>query len=159
LLCKRLIFPFATSIKDLNGEIRGLSSETLARADVRLDGSIQPTGVVRVRGEINPISDDLYTNLDVMFRDLDIPPFTPFSGTYIGRKIDKGKLSLDLKYRVSQQELLGENKIVLDQLELGNVVESPKATSLPVGLAIALLKNTKGQIDLDILRETALNLT
>lgn len=145
-----LIFPFAASIKDLNGEIRGLSSETLARADVRLDGSIQPTGVVRVRGEINPISDDLYTNLDVMFRDLDIPPFTPFSGTYIGRKIDKGKLSLDLKYRVSQQELLGENKIVLDQLELGNVVESPKATSLPVGLAIALLKNTKGQIDLDI---------
>ncbi|MDL1978830.1 MAG: DUF748 domain-containing protein [Deltaproteobacteria bacterium] len=145
-----LIFPFATSIKDLNGEIRGFSSETLARADVRLDGSIQPTGVVQVRGEINPISDDLYTNLDVMFRDLDIPAFTPFSGTYIGRKIDKGKLSLDLKYRVSQRELLGENKIVLDQLELGNVVESPKATSLPVGLAIALLKNTKGQIDLDI---------
>lgn len=152
-----LILPFAVGIEDLNGEIRGLSSKTLTRADVTLDVSLQPTGVLQVRGQINPLSEDLYTNLDVVFRDFDMPVLTPYSGHYIGRKLDKGKLSLDLKYRVSQQELLGDNKILLDQLELGDDVESPDTTSLPVSFAIALLKNRKGQIDLHIPVEGSLD--
>jgi len=79
-----------------------------------------------------------------------LPALTPYSGQFIGREIDKGKMMLDLKYQVAEREILGENKIVIDQLELGKDIESPDATSLPVGLAIALLKNRDGVIDLDI---------
>ena len=145
-----LILPFSAAIHSLGGDIRGLSSAELARAGVTLDGSVNPSGSVAVRGEINPLSGDLYTDLSVVFEDFDLPALTPYSGHFAGREIEKGKMTLDLKYRVSKRELLGENRIVLDQLELGRKVESPDATSLPVGLAVALLKNRDGVIDLDI---------
>jgi hypothetical protein len=145
-----LILPFTAAIHSLGGDIRGLSSVDTSRAGVTLDGSVNPSGLVTVRGEINPLRGDLYTDLAVVFKDFDLPALTPYSGHFAGREIDKGKMMLDLKYRVAQRELLGENKIVLDQLELGRKVESPDATSLPVGLAIALLKNRDGVIDLDI---------
>ena len=145
-----LILPFSADIHSLNGDIRGLSSAELARAEVTMEGSVNPSGMVAVRGEINPLRGDLYTDLSVVFKDFDLPALTPYSGHFAGREIDKGKMMLDLKYRVSEREILGENKIVLDQLELGRKIESPDATSLPVGLAIALLKNRDGVIDLDI---------
>jgi hypothetical protein len=145
-----LILPFSAGIHSLGGEVRGLSSADTARADVTMDGSVNPSGLVTVRGEINPLRGDLYTDLSVVFKDFDLPALTPYSGQFAGRKIDKGKMMLDLNYHVSGREILGKNKIVLDQLELGQKVESPDATSLPVGLAIALLKNRDGVIDLDI---------
>jgi hypothetical protein len=145
-----LILPFSAGVHGLGGEIRGLSSADTARAEVTMDGSVKPSGSVTVGGEINPLRGDLYTDLSVIFKDFDLPALTPYSGQFAGRKIDKGKLKLDLKYRVAKRELLGENRIVLDQLELGEKVESPDATGLPVGLAVALLKDRNGVIDLDI---------
>ena len=145
-----LILPFSAAIYSLHGDIQGLSSVDSARAGVTMDGSVKPSGSVAVRGDINPLRGDLYTDLSVVFKDFDLPALTPYSGQFIGREIDKGKMMLDLKYRVAEREILGENKIVIDQLELGKDIESPDATSLPVGLAIALLKNRDGVIDLDI---------
>jgi hypothetical protein len=145
-----LILPFTAAIHSLGGDIRGLSSVDTSRAGVTMDGSVNPSGMVTVRGEINPLRGDLYTDLAVVFKDFDLPALTPYSGHFAGREIDKGKMMLELKYRVAERELLGENRIVLDQLELGRKVESPDATSLPVGLAVALLKNRDGVIDLDI---------
>jgi len=145
-----LILPFAAGIVDLNGEVSGLSSDELERADVKLDGGLNPAGAVHVRGKINPLSGDLYTDLAVQFQDFDMPALSPYSGQFLGRKVDRGKLRLDLKYQVAKRELVGENKIILDQLEFGEDVESPEATSLPVGLAVALLKDRQGKIDLDL---------
>jgi hypothetical protein len=145
-----LILPFAVGIESLNGAVSDLSSEELSRADVTLDGRFLPNGVVQVRGKVNPLSGDLYTNLDVIFKDFDMPALTPYAGQYIGREIDKGKLTLTLNYQVAQRRLVGKNKVFLDQFELGKDIESPDATSLPVGFAIALLKNRNGEIDLDI---------
>ncbi len=145
-----LILPFAAGIVDLNGEVSSLSSDELARADVRLDGGLNPAGAVHVRGQINPLSGDLYTDLAVQFQDFDIPALSPYTGQFLGRKVDRGKLMLDLKYQVAKRELVGENRIILDQLEFGEDVESPEATSLPVGLAVALLKDRHGKIDLDL---------
>ena len=44
----------------------------------------------------------------------------------------------------------GKNRIFLDQLTLGDKVDSPDATSLPVKLGIALLKDSNGLIELDL---------
>jgi len=141
---------FATGIHELSGTIEGLSSESLALADVSLEGKVDEYASMSIVGQINPLAEDVYTDLAVSFQNIELTSFTPYSGKFVGYTVAKGKLSLDLKYKVSENILIGENKIVLDQLTLGERVESPDATKLPVGLAIALLKDRNGVIDIDL---------
>jgi hypothetical protein len=89
-------------------------------------------------------------DLKINFKDIELSPMTPYSGKYVGYTIEKGKLYLDLKYKIVGKKLEAENKIFLDQFTFGDRVESPDATKLPVSFAISLLKNRKGEIDLDI---------
>jgi hypothetical protein len=86
----------------------------------------------------------------VSFKNLALTTVSPYSGKFAGYPITKGKLSLDLAYKLSVMELVGENKVLVDQITMGNRVESPDATSLPIPLALALLKDRKGQIDIDL---------
>lgn len=83
-------------------------------------------------------------------RDLDLPPVSPYSGVYAGYAIQRGKLDLDLAYKVAQRRLEAQNKIELDQFDFGEKVASPKATHLPVRLAISLLKDRQGRITLNL---------
>lgn len=145
-----LILPFAASIEGLAGTVTGLSSDSAARAAVTLDGRVQPSGTAQVRGAINPLAEEVFLDLGVVFRGFNMPVLSPYAGQFLGREIDKGRMSLDLGYRLQGRHLVGENKIELDQLELGKKVESPEATRLPVGLAIAILKDKNGKIDLDV---------
>jgi hypothetical protein len=89
-------------------------------------------------------------DLRARFNDMELSPMTPYSGKFVGYTIEKGKLSFDLKYLINKRKLDSQNYIFLDQFTLGDRVESPKATKLPVKLAIALLKDRKGEIKLDI---------
>jgi hypothetical protein len=84
------------------------------------------------------------------FNGIELTTFTPYFSKFAGYKIERGKLTMNLRYRLNASHLDAENKIVLNQLTLGDKVESPDATSLPVKLAVALLKDSKGVIDLDI---------
>ena len=49
-----------------------------------------------------------------------------------------------------KRKLDSQNNIFIDQFTFGEKVESPQATSLPVKLAVALLKDRKGEIKLDL---------
>ena len=84
-------------------------------------------------------------DLKASLRDFNLSPLTPYSGTYAGYKIEKGSLSFDLKYLISDMKLDAENRVVIDQLTLGDRVESPQATKLPVGLAVTLLRDADGK--------------
>ncbi len=141
---------FSTSIQQLNGTISGLSSKELERADVDLKGKIDRYAPATITGKVNPLSDDAYTDLKFDFRGIDMSSFSSYSGKFAGYKIDKGKLNVELKYLLSKKELKGENKIVIDQLQLGDVVDSPDATGMPIRLAVAILKDANGVIDLDL---------
>lgn len=141
---------FSTSIQQLNGAIRGLSSRELARADVDLKGRVDRYAPATITGKVNPLSDDAFTDLKFGFRGIEMSSFSPYSGKFAGYKIDKGKLNVELRYRLSKKVLKGENRIVIDQLQLGEQVDSPDATGLPVRLAIAILKDANGVIDLDL---------
>jgi hypothetical protein len=105
---------------------------------------------LEIIGKINPLKQDLYVDLKVKFKDMDLSPATPYSGKYAGYTIQKGKLSFDLKYLIDKKKLDSQNVIFLDQFTFGDKVESPQGTQLPVKLAIALLKDRKGEIKLDI---------
>jgi hypothetical protein len=141
---------FAVGIQEMNGTIKGLSSEQLDSAVVDLNGRVDKYAPVTISGLINPLTANAFTDIAMKFQSIELTSFTPYSGKFLGYKIDKGKLHLDLHYVLNGRMLDSENHIVLDQLTLGEKVESPDATSLPLKLAIGLLKDSKGVIDLDI---------
>ncbi len=141
---------FNVGIHEMGGTIKGLSSEQVSRADVDLAGKVDKYAPALIRGQINPLSEEAFTDITLSFHGIELATFNPYSNRFAGYKIDRGKLNVDLHYKLNKTYIEGENKIVLDQLTLGEKVESPDATSLPVKLAIALLKDSRGVIDLDI---------
>lgn len=141
---------FGTRVSDLSGLIVGISSEASSRAEVSLEGKVDEFGLARLSGTVAPASASQYTDLKASFRNLEMRNLTPYSGKFAGRKIESGKLSLELEYKVLERKLKGENQIVIDNLKLGERVESKDATSLPLDLAIALLSDSKGVIDLGL---------
>ncbi len=140
---------FTRELTGFGGTISGLSSQQLARADLDLTGKLG-VATLHIGGQINPLSDDAYSDIKVAVTGIELPPFTPYSGRFAGYTIDKGKLSLDLSYRLSARELVAENKIVFDQFHLGQSVDSPEAVKLPLKLALAILRERDGRIPIDL---------
>jgi hypothetical protein len=147
---RHLEAPFDTTFFNLGGRVSGLSSQSNKLADVDLRGNLGNHSPLAITGTINPLRGDLFLDLKIAFNDIELSPFTPYSNTYLGYTVDKGKLYLDLSYRIDKKTLSSQNKVFIDQFSFGKAVESPKATKLPVRLAIALLKDSKGEIHLDL---------
>lgn len=141
---------FSSTFFNLGGRVSGLSSEESKLAEVDLRGNLENHSPLQITGRINPLKEDLFVDLKVSFKDIDLSPVTPYSGTYLGYTVEKGKLFLDLKYLIDKKQLNSENNIFIDQFTFGTKVESEKATGLPVRLAVALLKDRNGEIHLDL---------
>jgi len=141
---------FNTTFYNLGGRVSGLSSEETRFADVDLRGNLENHSPLRITGTVNPLRDDLFVDLKISFMDIDLAPATPYTGRFLGYTVEKGKLSLDLKYHIDKKQLDSENKVFIDQFTFGERVESDKATKLPVKLGLALLKDRKGEIHLDV---------
>lgn len=139
-----------TGIQDLTGMVKGLSSKQIAKADVDLSGKVDNAAPMKITGQINPLTEDAFTNLFLRLDNANLIAVSSYSGKYAGYPIKKGKLFLDLAYKVSQKQLEAENKIAIDQLTFGEKTNSPDAVALPVPLAVALLKDRKGRIDIDL---------
>jgi len=141
---------FAIGIQSLNGTVRGLSSDPRSRAKVDLKGKVDRYSPIQIAGDVNLLSAALYTDIRMSFQDLDLPVVNPYSGHFVGYKIAKGKLSVDVSYKIEQRKLTASQHFVVDQLELGERVDSPDAVHLPVKIAVALLKDRDGVIDLNL---------
>jgi len=141
---------FSMNLSEMGGRVSGLSAAENTTADVELRAKLNDYAPLEITGKINPLREDLFVDLKVRMKDLDLSPATPYSGTYAGYSIEKGKLSFDLKYLIVKKKLDSQNNIFIDQFTFGDKVESPKATKLPVKLAVALLKDRKGEIKLDL---------
>lgn len=139
---------FASGIELLEGNITHLSSTPGTKASVDIKGKIDKYAPVTLKGDINPLLDMPYLDLDLVFKSVELTSVNPYSGTYAGYYIDKGQLSLSLNYKLDQNKLKGNNHLVIDQLKLGKPSDSDLATSLPITLAIALLQDRNGVIDL-----------
>lgn len=139
-----------TRLTEFGGTIKGLSSKQLKKADVHLTGKIGRAASFKIVGKINPLSEDAFTDLIVTLGGMDLTAVGPYSGKYVGYGLSKGKLSLDLKYKVSHKVLEAENLVHVDQLTFGEKTDSPDATSLPVPLVVGLLKDRKGLIEIDM---------
>ena len=141
---------FGTRMHDLGGVITGLSTDPATTAQVELDGKVDDYGSARVRGSIQPFRATDFTDITLTFRNLEMTKLTPYSGKFAGRRINSGKLSVDLEYKIKDRQLAGDNKFIVNKLRLGERVDSPDAMNLPLDLAIALLEDSNGVIDLDL---------
>jgi len=127
-----------------------LSSNPSSRAKVDLRGEVDQFSPVSINGEVNVLSAALYTDLTMSFKNIELSIFNPYSGRFAGYNIAKGKLTTDMHYKVVDRKLDAEHHIVIDQLEFGDKTASKDAVSLPVKLAVALLKDRNGVIDLPL---------
>ena len=145
-----LALPFGTRILGLKGVISGLSNRPGAVGEIELDGQVDEYGLARAVGQVDLMDATDLTDIKVVFRNIEMSRLTPYSATFAGRKITSGKLSLDLEYKIKQRQLVGNNQVVMDQLTLGERVESPKARDLPLDFAISILQDADGRIDLGL---------
>jgi hypothetical protein len=141
---------FSTGIQKLEGSITGLSSKPTSRATVDLHGSVDAFSPVSIIGEFNVLGPQLYTDIALGFHNIELSVFNPYSGKFAGYNISKGKLNTDLHYKVDGRKLDAEHHIVIEQLEFGDKTASKDAVSLPIKLAVALLKDRNGVIDLSV---------
>lgn len=141
---------FATALMALNGKITGLSSASTKRGKVQLAGKVDRYAPVDIAGEVNLLSAAKYTDLAMNFRNMELTTFNPYSGKFAGYAISKGKLTTELKYHVEDRKLLAEHHIVVDNLEFGAKTESKDAAPIPIKLAVALLKDRQGVIDVNL---------
>ena len=141
---------FRTVIGDINGDIKDISSNKGAKTAVDIKGSVDGYAPVKLVGTAQPLRSPPAIDLDLTFAGVDMALLSPYAGTYAGYAIERGVLNLDLKYSMEENRLKGNNKIVINQMKLGEKVESEKSLDLPLELALALLTDSNGVIDMEI---------
>jgi hypothetical protein len=140
----------SVAVQQIEGTLVDISTEELKRADVHLTAKAGATSAIELTGKINPLSKDAPTEMQVLFKNVELIPASPYSGKFLGYKLNRGKFGMDMNYQVSQRHLTAKNVITVDYLTLGEKVNSPDATHLPVRLGIALLKDRNGKIELNV---------
>ncbi len=141
---------FDTQIHDVNGQVLGISTLPDDTTYLRIDGEIDRYGVAKAEGSLNTGDPKAFTDIGVEFRNIDMSSFTPYSGVFVGRAIDKGKLAVTLRYNIVHAKMKGDNSLVIRQIKLGREIESNESVSLPLDFAIALLEDDDGVIDIDM---------
>lgn len=141
---------FATAIQQLNGQIGTIDSRQAKPASVDIKGKVDRYAPVSIKGALNPFDPMASLDIATSFKRVELTTLTPYSGKFAGYRIRKGRLNLDLHYLITQGQLKAENKVVVEQLQLGEKVDSPDAVDLPIKLAIALLKDSDGKISIEL---------
>ena len=142
---------FAAPIEALRGRIDGITNRPGRVATVQLDGQvISPNSPVVIRGTVDPLDVTNQTDISMAFRNIELPVFNPYSGRYAGYAIARGKLTPELHYRIVQDALNADHRVVIDQLEWGEATNSKDKVPIPIRLATSLLKDKNGVIDLNV---------
>jgi hypothetical protein len=141
---------YSANLTGLTGSVSKVASDDPTPADLVMNGKIDDDATLEVIGKINPLGAQLFLDLAAKVRGIELTRLTPYAAKYAGYSITKGKLSVDVKYHIENGQLNAKNNIFLDQLTFGDKVDSPDALKLPVLLAVALLKNSRGEIDINL---------
>ena len=140
---------YSADLKKFGGTISGLSSDAKTSANVDLKGQVN-SAPLAISGKVNPLKGDLSMDIKAEVHGMELAPLSPYSGRYIGYGIEKGKLSFDVAYKVEDRVLTAQNRLVLEQLTLGNKIEGPDVPNLPVNFALSLLRDRNGVIDINL---------
>lgn len=145
-----LPLPFSTPVQEFGGSISALATDTRQASELDFEGRVGEFGQAKVTGQLIAFDPLAQTDVRLQFRNVNLPDLSPYTVDFAGRKIAAGKLNLDLEYAFEDARLLGKNSIVIDKIKLGDKVDNPDALDLPLGLAVALLTDTNGIIDVKL---------
>lgn len=145
-----LPLPFSAHITDLQGEVATLTSATTSPTRVTLRGQVGEFGEATIAGSLTPFDPGKSSKINVLFRNVEFPGLSPYTVKFAGRRIARGRLDVDLRYAISDGKLNGANRVVIRDIELGQKLDVPGALNLPLELAIALLKDEDGKINVDL---------
>lgn len=141
---------YRAQLSELGGRVSGLSSASGTAGEVELRGLVEGSAPIDITGRINPLAEALFLDIKASARGIELAPLSPYSGKYVGYGIEKGKLSVNIAYKIENDQLTAQNNVILDQLTFGNKVDSPDAIKAPVLLAVSLLQDRNGVIDINL---------
>ncbi|OZI71181.1 DUF748 domain-containing protein [Bordetella genomosp. 12] len=141
---------YTAELSAIEGSVSAVSSRSPKPAQVKIGGRVYTTAPFSISGTVQPFAQYLALDLKASAKGVDLPRFTTYSAKYVGYPIKRGKLSLDVEYQIKNRALQASNRVVLNQLTLGDKTDSKDALQLPVLLAVALLKDSKGNIDINL---------
>jgi hypothetical protein len=141
---------YTANLVAINGTIGAFGTHSTTPAPVDVSAKLAANGPVAIKGQVNPLIDKPALDLTATAHDIELTNLTPYSSKYAGYPITKGKLNVDLHYALADNKLSANNHLFIDQLTFGDHVDNTTATKLPVRLAISLLKNSRGEIDVNI---------
>uniref|UniRef100_UPI0012F97EE0 DUF748 domain-containing protein n=1 Tax=Aliarcobacter butzleri TaxID=28197 RepID=UPI0012F97EE0 len=147
---KNLPIPFKTTVTKLNGKISEIKNTKFGKTNLEVNGVVDNYGVAKITGIVNPKNIKILTDINMKFQNIAMQNFTPYTAKFVGRELKSGKLDLDLNYNIEKSNLNAQNNIVITKIELGKDVQSPEAISLPLGIAISLLEDKNGIIDINL---------
>jgi len=145
-----LPLPFAAHIADLQGALTSLASTAASPTRVALRGQVGEFGQAKIDGHLTPFDPSRNTKIALAFQNVEFPGLSPYTVKFAGRRIAQGKLDVDLRYAIAAGKLNGANRVVIRDIALGEKLDVPGAMSLPLELAIALLKDDDGKIDIEL---------
>lgn len=145
-----LPLPFRAEISELEGTLSALASDSQQPSKLALEGTVGEFGLTSIDGELNVLDPTRQADIEMRFRNVNMPDLSPYSAKFAGRKVESGKLDLTLDYLFEDRLMQGENQMILRDFKLGEQVKSPDALDLPLGLAVALLRDVNGKIDLQL---------
>lgn len=141
---------YSAKLTDIEGEIAALAWDDPQPATVQISGKVDGSAPLEIGGTMHPLGARLATDITASARGVDITRLTAYSARYAGYGIEKGTLSVKVHYRIVDGKLEAENQLYLDQLTFGAPVDSPDALKLPILLAVSLLKDRNGVIDINL---------
>lgn len=141
---------FNAIIQNLNGAVDGISNTTSQATEISLEGQVGEFGLLQLSSQLDPFNITEQSQFDLTFTNIDLPSTTPYVIKFAGREVDAGNVDLKLTYALNAGELVANNQMALSDMRLGDRVDHPGAMDLPLDLALALLKDSNGVIDLEI---------
>ena len=141
---------FTTSFDELNGSVTGLSNISPQQGKVSIRGRVGGVADLDFEGTIGTLGTEDVSDLQLMMQDVSLPALSPYFGRYLGYGVDSGKLNLNLDYEIAGSRIDASNLVVMDRLELGSAIASDQAVNAPVKLGLALLRDSKGVIEVDL---------
>jgi hypothetical protein len=137
-------------ITDVNAVLNSFSTQPNSTADVKLNGNLGVAAPLAVQARLQPLAVTSFLDAKLNVQSLELTRISGYAQKYLGYALDKGKLSMDASYRINNKKLQADTHVFIDQLTLGEQVPSAHAVDAPVSLGVSLLKNSSGQIDIDL---------
>ncbi|MCF8033748.1 MAG: DUF748 domain-containing protein [Desulfarculaceae bacterium] len=141
---------FSSIVRDLRGSARDVGNQVSSSMPLRLRGRVDRYGQAKIAGRLLPLDPASRSRLKMDFENLDLHHLSPYAAKFAGWRIKEGKLYLEMDYRLENQRLVGSNQVLIKDLVLGEKIDEPGAPNLPLDLAVALLKDSRGRIEIAV---------